>query len=66
MVGLGQPVLDAVPLAGAVEGVDAPEAGLAAGGPEGADGGLGLGVVVDRQGVSVNRVPLSVSTVCTL
>jgi hypothetical protein len=34
-----------------VEGVDAPEARLPAGGPEGVDGGVGLGVVVDRQGV---------------
>jgi hypothetical protein len=51
VVGLGQPVLDPVPLAGVVEGMDAPEAGLAAGGPDGVDRGLGLGVVVDRQGV---------------
>jgi hypothetical protein len=61
VVGLGQPVLDAVLLARVVEGVDAPEAGLAAGGPEGVAGGLGLGVgvgvVVDRQGVGEPGAP---------
>jgi hypothetical protein len=51
VIRLGQPVLDAVLATGMVEGMDAPDARLAAGGPEGVDGGLGLGVLGEGQGV---------------